>query len=114
MTQAASHTPRWDVSNVYPSLDSAEFKADFDLMNTSVDALFAYLNEHKISKNAAEPTKSDPSKLAANLDHLVKSQITYIHCIAPCAPISPLSFRRIPIMPKPNEQCRFSSKMECA
>ncbi len=80
MTQAASHTPRWDVSNVYPSLDSAEFKADFDLMNTSVDALFAYLNEHKISKNAAEPTESDPSKLAANLDHLVES-LNYLYTL---------------------------------
>ncbi len=71
MTQDPTRPPHWDVSNIYPSLDSAEFKADFDRMNTSIDALFVYLDEHKIEKSAAGPTETDPHKLAQLLDHLV-------------------------------------------
>jgi len=51
MTQDLNHLPHWDVTNVYPSLDSAEFKADFALMRTSTDALFAYLDESLVSGN---------------------------------------------------------------
>ena len=71
MTQDLNHPPHWDVTNIYPSLDSAEFKADFELMNTTTDALFAYLDEYKIEKRATGPTETNPQKLAQILDHLV-------------------------------------------
>ncbi len=71
MTQDSTLTPRWDVSNIYPSLDSAEFKADFDLLNKSVDTLIAYLNAHQIEKSTISPVEKDSQKLAVTLDHLV-------------------------------------------
>jgi pepF/M3 family oligoendopeptidase len=71
MTPDLNCPPHWDVSNVYPSLDSAEYQADFDLMNALIDDLFAYLNENQISKNAADPADADSQKLAATLNYLI-------------------------------------------
>ena len=65
MPQDPNHPPRWDVSNVYPSLDSTEFKADFDLMKTSVDSLFEYLEDHQITKNATGPVQTDSPECVA-------------------------------------------------
>ena len=71
MTQPATRPPHWDVSNIYPSLDSAEFKSDFELMNTSVDALFTYLDEQKIEYDTAGSAEKDPQNLAEIIDDLV-------------------------------------------
>jgi len=71
MTQPTTRPPHWDVSNVYPRLDSAEFKSDFDLMNTSVDALFAFLDEYQIEYDTAGPTEKDPQNLAEIIEHLI-------------------------------------------
>ena len=64
MNKDLSRPPHWDVTNVYSSLDSAEFKADFELMNTSTDALFAFLDEYQIKKQATSPIETTPKKLA--------------------------------------------------
>lgn len=71
MKQDTNLPPRWDVSSIYPSLDSVEFEADFDLMNTSIDGLFAYLDEHRIERQAVDSSNKDPQILAEILDHLV-------------------------------------------
>ena len=71
MTEPTTRPPHWDVSNIYPSLDSAEFKSDFELMNTSVDALFTYLDEQKIEYDTAGPAEKDPQNLAEIIDYLV-------------------------------------------
>jgi pepF/M3 family oligoendopeptidase len=72
MTQNSNHPPRWDVSNIYPSLDSPEFQADFDLINQSLDRLSTYLDENHIEKQFDGPPVRDPAKLAAILDHLIQ------------------------------------------
>jgi pepF/M3 family oligoendopeptidase len=71
MTTDLNQPPHWDVSNIYPSLDSPEYQADFDLMNASIDALFTYLDENQIRKNTTESVETDPQKVAAILDHLI-------------------------------------------
>ena len=71
MTQYPDRPPRWDVTNIYPDLNSAEYQADFELMNTKTDALFAYLDQHKIEKRITDPTETNPQILAQMLDHLV-------------------------------------------
>lgn len=51
--------PRWDLTNVYPSLESEEFnKATIDLKN-QVDAFDHYLNEHHISRAASSIAPTD-------------------------------------------------------
>jgi oligoendopeptidase F len=74
MTPNSNQPPRWDVSNVYPSLSSPEYQADVDQMNASIEALFAYLDEYHIEKLPSGSAETDPAKLAATLDHLVQAQ----------------------------------------
>jgi pepF/M3 family oligoendopeptidase len=71
MIQDPSLPPRWDVTNIYPSLTSDEFEADIELINTKTDALFAYLDEHQIEKRPTRPDETDPQEMAQILDYLV-------------------------------------------
>lgn len=43
--------PHWDLSNVYPGLESEEFKHAVADLQTQVNAIDKYLNEHKISRS---------------------------------------------------------------
>ncbi len=42
--------PRWDLSNVYPALDSEQFMKAFADLNVQIDAIDAYIVDHKISR----------------------------------------------------------------
>lgn len=44
--------PRWDMTNVYPSLNSIEFKADFNKFKRMIKDLEDYVNEHQIGPNS--------------------------------------------------------------
>jgi len=74
MNQESNQLPHWDVSNIYPNLSSPEYQADFDLMNTSLDALYDYLDEHKIQKQPNGLVMADPEKVATILGDLVQAQ----------------------------------------
>ncbi len=65
-------SPRWDVSNVYPALDSAEFKADFELLDRSLDELNRYLDENHIQKGENGQETRTPRELGQLLDHLIQ------------------------------------------
>jgi pepF/M3 family oligoendopeptidase len=72
MTQKNNNRPpHWDVSNVYPSLNSPEFQADTDLLENSLETLNAYLDENHIQPSSEGPAENDPAVLAATLNHLV-------------------------------------------
>src|SRR5215475_4486791 len=45
--------PHWDLSNVYPGLDSAEFARDVEALGRALDELDAYLDAHHIARTAA-------------------------------------------------------------
>jgi len=64
--------PRWDVSNVYPALDSAEFQADFERLDRSLEELIHYLNENHIQKSENSQEKRTPRELGQLLDHLIQ------------------------------------------
>ena len=74
MTLNTTTPPRWDVSNVYPSLNSPEYQADFDLVNAQLDELYAYLDEHQIEKLPAPPADLTPEQVAALLADLIQTQ----------------------------------------
>lgn len=44
--------PRWDMTNIYPSLDSDEFKADWQILNQMIKDLQEYVAEHNIGPDA--------------------------------------------------------------
>ncbi len=50
--------PRWDLSNVYESLESEQFKKAWADLKRQVDALDDYLAEHQVSRVATEESKT--------------------------------------------------------
>jgi pepF/M3 family oligoendopeptidase len=69
---AAEKLPHWDLSNVYPSLESPEFQQAVDEFNRQVEALEAFLDQHRIARamnGAAEhlaPLGADAFAAAVN------------------------------------------------
>ena len=47
---AAEALPHWDLSDVYPSLESDEFAQAVAELNQQLDALEAYLDQHRITR----------------------------------------------------------------
>ncbi|MEJ2207970.1 MAG: M3 family oligoendopeptidase [Anaerolineae bacterium] len=50
--------PHWDLSNVYPGLDSAEFKADVGRLTAMLDGLDEYLAEQQIAQGGPCPAEA--------------------------------------------------------
>lgn len=66
-TTKTSLPPRWDLSNVYPGLDSESFKRDFEMLGGSIDELDAFLTENSKVLDAG----SSPEQIATTLAVLV-------------------------------------------
>jgi pepF/M3 family oligoendopeptidase len=49
---SSSDLPRWDLSNVYPSLESEELRKAFADLKTQIDGLDAFLDEHSVSRTS--------------------------------------------------------------
>jgi pepF/M3 family oligoendopeptidase len=64
------HLPHWDLSNVYPGLESDEFRQSFDQLKSQLDDLDNYLSDHHISRTGVRP--GDPSRLA----HVIGGYLT--------------------------------------
>jgi len=58
---SSSDLPRWDLSNVYPSLESEELRKAFADLKTQIDGLDAFLDEHRVSRTqgASNQTSTD-------------------------------------------------------
>jgi len=69
MTEAQD-LPRWDLTNVYPGLDSTEFEQAKQELEKMTNALENYLAEHGIDP-AAEPQAWDAAELATVLGQVV-------------------------------------------
>ena len=54
--------PRWDLSNVYPALDSAEFSADFEKLKAQLDSLGGFIAE-KIPQAKDAPGSAQSAEL---------------------------------------------------
>lgn len=50
--------PRWDLSNVYPGLESEQFRNAFSDLKSQAEGLDSYLVEHDISKSTADKSKA--------------------------------------------------------
>jgi pepF/M3 family oligoendopeptidase len=59
--------PRWDLSNVYPGLDSSEFITDLNAVPAQIEQLETYFNEHVSNLTA----KSDPQTLTMAIERLL-------------------------------------------
>ncbi|MBI3159990.1 MAG: M3 family oligoendopeptidase [Chloroflexi bacterium] len=58
-TVMSKELPRWDLSNVYPGMESAEFNADMQKLAQMADEMEAYVRKNKIGKlkAAADPVE---------------------------------------------------------
>jgi len=65
--------PHWDVSNVYPALNSPEYQADFDYLTATLESLAAYLENHQIQKPDTGPVQQTPQQVAEALDYLIET-----------------------------------------
>lgn len=62
---SAEAIPHWDLSNVYPGLQSEEFAADVSCLKAELDRLDDYLAAHQIEQG--KPVPVDPTELAATI-----------------------------------------------
>ncbi|MCW5839416.1 MAG: M3 family oligoendopeptidase, partial [Anaerolineales bacterium] len=73
--------PRWDLSNVYSSLEGPDFKASVADLETQLAEMDAYLAEHKIQKNPHGPVQTSvdaqATVLSTMLDKLNKAMRLY-------------------------------------
>ncbi|MGH2515408.1 MAG: M3 family oligoendopeptidase, partial [Ktedonobacterales bacterium] len=60
---SAAALPRWDVSGVFPSLESPEFAAGFTSASAAIDGLAALFDEERIA--AREPAPLDDATVRA-------------------------------------------------
>ncbi|MBX3002790.1 MAG: M3 family oligoendopeptidase [Anaerolineales bacterium] len=75
------NVPRWDLSNVYSSLEGPDFKASVADLETQLAEMDAYLAEHKIQKNPHGPVQTSvdaqATVLSTMLDKLNKAMRLY-------------------------------------
>lgn len=55
----ASHLPRWDLSSVYPSLDSDALRRGLSELKSQVDALDEFLDGRKVSRSIAKEPRQN-------------------------------------------------------
>jgi pepF/M3 family oligoendopeptidase len=63
--------PRWDLSNVYPGLDSDQFDAAVHDLTAQLDEIESFMQSHRIEKNEAGPAQSTPDEVARVLTELL-------------------------------------------
>lgn len=63
--------PRWDLTNVYPSLDSDQFAAAVQDLQMQLDDIDEYMQSHKVEKAAAGPAQTSADELAKVLTELL-------------------------------------------
>jgi len=63
--------PRWDLSNVYPGLESDQFEAAVQDLGMQLDEINAFQAKHKIKKNESGPVQAGADELATVLGELL-------------------------------------------
>jgi pepF/M3 family oligoendopeptidase len=64
--------PHWDLSNVYPGLDSMQFEAAVADAKTQLDEIDEYQKSHKVEKRETGPAQGNVDELARVLSDLVE------------------------------------------
>ena len=59
MTQEKQDLPTWDMTVLYPALDSTEFDTGFEQVVQSIDQLQAYFDEHHINRTDPKPMDAE-------------------------------------------------------
>jgi pepF/M3 family oligoendopeptidase len=79
MTPNKEHLPHWDVSNIFPSLESEEFAQAMEDLKTLIDDFEKYIMEQKISKSNVPPPDSDTTQLSEVVATLIEQSNAIYH-----------------------------------
>ena len=71
MTDNHQNLPHWDLTNVYPSLDSTEFKEAMQELQVLVADLDEFLLANGISRSGADTADSSPAELGQLLEGVI-------------------------------------------
>jgi pepF/M3 family oligoendopeptidase len=63
--------PRWDLSNVYPGLESDQFEAAVQDLAMQLDEIDEFQAKHKVQKNEGGPVQASADELATVLSELL-------------------------------------------
>ncbi|MCW5878602.1 MAG: M3 family oligoendopeptidase [Anaerolineales bacterium] len=70
-TKNLGNVPRWDLTNVYPSLESKEYQAAFQDLLKQLDEIEAYVRQERIEKSENGPAQTELDDLARVLTEAV-------------------------------------------
>jgi hypothetical protein len=65
-----SKPPRWDLSNVYPGLDSVELAKDFEWVKSATEALRQHYQEALAPVDASSPPEAINQAVSSMVDRL--------------------------------------------
>ncbi len=70
-TKNLGAVPRWDLSNVYPGLESDQFEAAVQDLKMQLDEIDAFQAKHKVRKNESGAVQANADELATVLSELL-------------------------------------------
>lgn len=70
-TKNLGNVPRWDLTNVYPSLESKEYQAAFQDLLNQLDEIEAYVRQERIEESENGPAQTELDDLARVLTEAV-------------------------------------------
>ncbi len=70
-TKNLGAVPRWDLSNVYPGLESDQFEAAVQDLKMQLDEIDAFQTKHKVQKNENGAVQANADELATVLSELL-------------------------------------------
>jgi len=71
MTNNEQSLPHWDLTNVYPGLDSSEFKNALEDVQAMIADLDEFIHVNSISRSHALPADTDPVKVGQLLEKVI-------------------------------------------
>jgi pepF/M3 family oligoendopeptidase len=71
MGTSSEKLPHWDLSNVYPGLDSPEFEESYEKVTSLLDDLDEYIELNQISRSDARLSAADHSRLSERVTEMV-------------------------------------------
>jgi pepF/M3 family oligoendopeptidase len=66
-----NHLPHWDLSNVYPGLDSPEFESAFQDLSELIDALETFIDQNQINRHSVN-LENDLSVRGSQISQLIE------------------------------------------
>lgn len=72
------NVPRWDLTNVYPSLDSDQFQAAVHDLKMQLDEIDAFMQSHKVQKSEGGPSQATPDEVALVMIDLLDKRNTVL------------------------------------